>query len=101
MRALLKFPKVKWVLFQDDIINGQYYRCECGCKNILLDALNMNSIRQYLHTFPHEVAHSIFDLFPTKLTNWLDYLMDITHGHQSLLMHGVNECSNDIVIYEW
>jgi hypothetical protein len=95
----LKIPKVKWGLFDDDNVEGQFYRCSCGCRTITLDAIKCQSFHKRFFCLLHEVYHYIFDLFPEKIGSFLDFCLDITHGNSpELIYEEVDEC---FVLYTW
>ena len=94
-------PKIKWVLFQDDRVRGQFFQCGCGCKTIHLDALNLDTIRQSFLTRTHETIHALFALLPFNLSERLDFCLDITWGNQADALITHSECLGDEIIYEW
>lgn len=97
------FPKVHWVLNQDNDTRAEYFPCECGCKNIFLDCINARGTCRKLSCIVHEMAHRIFDFLPNPFYEWLSIMLDITHGNQSELLY--KQCrdvyEDSVVLYQW
>jgi len=103
VRNLFKFPKVKWVLYQDDHIRAEYYPCRCGCKNIFLDCLKGQSMWMKLYCLTHEILHRIFDIFPNPFYEFFSRMLDITDGNQPelLFQEGRDVYEDSVILYEW
>jgi hypothetical protein len=94
-------PKVRWVLFQDDRVRGQFFHCDCGCKNIQLDVINQECNKQRFLSTCHETIHFFFDLLPRKLSDLLDFFLDITWGNQADVLITKEGDLGDVILYEW
>lgn len=98
---MMNLPKVTWAIFQDNKVLGMYYRCECGCKNITLDAIKLQSFLRRFLCLTHETIHSIFDAcLPCPLDIFCDRMLDITDGNSPELIYEKDR-EDFLVLYEW
>ena len=96
----MNLPKVKWGIFEDNYVLGMFYRCECGCRNIILDVIKLQSFSKRFLCLVHEVAHAVFDIFlPYPVQHLCDNVIDITGGSPELLHN--DEREDYQVLYEW
>lgn len=83
-KRLLKLPKVKWVLFFDNI-QGLYCPNQ---KEILIDCINEQSFYRRSTCLLHEFLHHVFNIFfDEKFYEIFSRILDITDGNQPELIH--------------
>ena len=100
----MKFiPKVKYVLYQDDTTRAEYFPCKCGCKNIFLDCVKVQTMWMKLSCLTHETIHRVFDILPNPFYDWFSIILDITDGNQPELLfkQGRDAYEDSVILYEW
>lgn len=96
----MRLPTIRYGIFDDAKMLGEYWRCDCGCENITLDAVNLQGFYHRLRCLMHELHHYLFNWLPYPLDAHMDRILDIVDGGRPELLYDV-KCHKYRTLYVW